>query len=131
VAGEPVVVNVSGTLSECLDDPPAVDGVAAHAPVNTDGSTFSVGQPVTVHGVGSDQVFITKRFMVAGSITAPSLGIIGNNLGLTASGGIWYLNTGANNKIIKVVGVQDVNGNDIADPKISTGAGVWVLFNFI
>ena len=132
VAGEPVVVAAAGTLGECGDDPSAVDGIAAHAPVNSDGSTFSVGQPVTVHGTGSDQVFITKRFATDGAGTAatPALTSIGDLAGLTGPG-TWYLDTGAANKICKVIGVQDAAGNNLGDPNVLPGTGVWVLFNFI
>lgn len=132
VVGEPAVVIAAGTLSECADDPSAVDGVAAHGVVNGKGVTSPVGTQVTVYGTGKDQVFITKNFATDGAGTAatPALTNVGDLAGLTGPG-TWYLDIGAANKICQIEGVQDAAGNNLGDPNVLPGTGVWVLFRFI
>jgi hypothetical protein len=133
VAGEPVVAIAAGTLSECSSDPSAVDGIAAHGVVNGKGTTLAVGAQVTVYATSPGQTFITRRFATDGSGTAatPALTTVGDTGGLILSGGVWYLDTGAANVLCRVEGVQDVMGNNLGDPNVLAGTGVWVLFRFI
>jgi hypothetical protein len=129
--GEPVVLAAAGTIGECLTDPASVDGIAAHRSTDVDGTDLGVGTQITVYGTSPNQVFITRRFMVASVVTAPALTNIGDLVGLTLSGGIWYLDTGTDNLICMVDGVQDIAGNNLGDPNVLPGTGVWVLFHFI
>ena len=133
LAGEPVQVVAAGTLSECATDPPTVDGIAAHGTTDVDGNSLGTTHPITVYGTSPNQVFISRRFATDGAGTAatPALTNIGDFAGLSLSGGIWYVDTGAANAIIKIIGVQDIAGNDLGDPKVLPGTGVWVLFHFV
>ena len=131
--GEPVVVVAAGTLSECADDPPSVDGIAAHRSTDVDGTDLGVGTPITVYGIAPGQTFKTKNFATdgAGTTTAPALTNVGDLAGFDLSGGNWFLDTGQNNLITQIVGVRDAAGNDLGNPNVLPGAGVWVLFQFI
>jgi len=132
LVGEPIVIAAAGTIDECGDDPASVDGIAAHSPTNIDGSAMAVGYSVTVYGTSPSQTFITKNFATDGAGTAatPALTNIGDLAGLTGPG-TWYVDTGAANKIIQITGVQDAAGNNLGDPNVLPGTGVWVLFRFI
>ncbi len=132
-AGEPVVVAAAGTLGECADDPASVDGIAAHRSVDHDGVDLGVGTPITVYGTSPSQVFISRRFATDGDGTAasPALTNVGDLAGFDLNAGVWTVDIGQNNLIVKIVGVQDANGRDLGNPNILPGTGVWVLFSFI
>jgi len=132
-AGEPVVLQAAGTLIECSDDPPAVTGIAAHRSTDVDGVDRGVGTQVTVYAGSSGQVFRTKNFATDGSGTAASPGLtnVGDLAGLDLSSGVWTLDTGQDNLICEIVGVRDAAGNNLGDPNVLPGTGVWVLFTFI
>ena len=127
-----MVVVAAGTLSECADDPAVVTGIAAHRSQDVDGVDLGVGSPVTVYRSSPGQVFITRRFATDGAGTAatPALTNVGDLAGLDLSGGIWTLDTGQNNLVCRIEGVQDITGNNLADPNVLPGAGLWVLFTF-
>lgn len=133
LAGEPVVVGAAGTITECVTDPSVVTGIAAHKSTDVDGNDLGVGTQVTVYGTSPSQVFITKNFATDGSGTAatPALTSIGDQAGLSLASGTWYLDTGTANLLCEVVGVQDAAGNNLSDPNVLPGTGVWVLFRFI
>ncbi len=132
-AGEPVVVGAAGTLGECTDDPASLAGIAAHRSQDVDGVDLGVGTTVSVYGASPGQIFITRRFATdgAGTAVAPTLTNIGELAGLDLSGGIWTLDTGQGNLICSIVGVQDISGNNLSDPNVLPGAGLWVLFTFV
>ncbi len=133
VMGEPVVVVAAGTLSECADDPPAVDGIAAHKSTDVKGNSLGTTFPITVYGTRPDQIFKTQNFATDGSGTAatPTLANVGDLAGLDFSGGTWSLDTGQDNLLCKIDGVRDAAGNNLGDPRVLPGTGVWVLFHFI
>lgn len=130
--GEPVVVIAAGTLSECADDPAVVSGIAAHRSTDAGGTDLGVGTQVSVYRSSPGQVFITRRFATdgAGTATAPALTNVGDLAGLDFSGGIWTLDTGQDNLICRIEGVQDIAGNNLGDPNVLPGTGLWVLFTF-
>jgi hypothetical protein len=127
-AGEPVVVRAEGDLNEASTDPSIITGIAAHGAIDGRGNRLPGGSPVTVYGTSPGQVFITKKFKVAGTETAPVQTNIGDLVGMKVTGGVWFLDTGAGNLNFRVTGVQDISGRDIADPNTLAGTGVWVLF---
>ena len=134
VAGEPVVLVAAGTLSECGDDPSAVTGIAAHRTTDHDGVDRGVGAPVTVYQASPGQVFKTQNFATDGAGTAatPALTNVGDLAGLDfTSGTDWFLDIGQDNLICEIVGVRDAAGNNLSDPNVLPGTGVWVLFTFI
>ena len=133
VAGEPVVVTAAGTLSACADDPSAVDGIAAHKSSDRRGTDLGVGHPVTVYGTSKSQIFITKNFATDGSGTAatPAITNVGDLAGYELTSGTWSVDIGQNNLILQIVGVQDAAGNDLGNPNILPGTGVWVLYRHI
>jgi hypothetical protein len=132
-AGEPVVVGAAGTITECLTDPPVISGIAAHRSTDGNGTDLGVGTQVTVYGTSPNQTFITNNLTSDGAGTAavPALTNIGDLVGLALSGGVWSLDTSVDNLTCQIDGVQDVAGNNLGDPNVLPGAGVWVLFHFI
>jgi hypothetical protein len=56
---------------------------------------------------------------------------IGDLFGLELSSGSWSVDSNKNNKIVEIVGVQDAAGNNLGDPNVLAGTGVWALFRFI
>ncbi len=130
LAGEPVVVAAAGTLGECADDPSVIAGMAAHGSLDVDNADLGVGSPVTVYGFTPGQVFITRRFATDGAGTAatPALTNVGDLAGFDLSSGVWTLDTGQGNLLARIVGVQDISGNNLGDPNVLPGTGVWVLF---
>jgi hypothetical protein len=134
VAGEPVVVIAAGTLSECADDPSAVTGIAAHKSTDVKGASLGTTHPITVYRGSPGQIFKTRNFATDGGGTAatPTLAHIGDYAGLDfTSGTDWFLDTGQNNLICEIVGVRDAAGNNLGDPRVLPGTGVWVLFTFV
>jgi hypothetical protein len=134
VAGEPVVLNANGTLEECGDDPPVVTGIAAHKSTDVKGNSLGTTFPITVYMASPGQVFITRNFASAGAGAAvtPTIDLIGDLAGLDFSGDPdWFLDTGQDNLVCRIVGVQDAMGNNLGDPRVLPGTGVWVLFTFI
>jgi hypothetical protein len=133
-AGEPVVVIAAGTLSECADDPPAVTGIAAFKATDMRGTSAPAGAPITVYMATPGQVFITRNFATAGAGAAvtPTLANIGDLAGFDFTNGTdWVLDTGQDNLLCRVTGVQDAAGNNLGDPRVLPGTGVWVLFTFL
>lgn len=131
--GEPVVVGAAGTLGECADDPASVTGIAAHRSTDVNGTDLGVGSQITVYTAGPNDTFKTRRFATDGSGTAatPTLTNVGEFAGLDFSGGVWTLDTLKNNLICEITGVRDSAGNNLSDPNILPGAGLWVLFKFL
>ena len=130
-AGEPVVLTSVGVISECGDDPPSVIGIAAHRSTDVKGTSFTVGHPVTVYRTTPGQIFITRNFATGGGGVAvtPQITDIGDLAGFDFSNGVdWFLDTGQDNENFIIVGVQDAMGNNLADPRVLPGTGVWVLF---
>jgi len=132
VGGEPVVVGAAGTITECGDDPAIVDGIAAHKSTDVDGNSLGTTHQIAVYGTSSGQVYITKNFATDGAGTAatPTLANIGDSAGFTGPG-TWYLDTGTTNLQTEIIGVQDAAGNNLGDPNVLPGTGVWVLFKFV
>ena len=135
VAGEPVVVVTgAGTLSECTDDPPAVTGIAAHKSTDVKGNSLGTTHPITVYRGTAGQVFITRNFATDGGGTAatPTLANVGDLAGFDfTSTTDWFLDTGQDNLLCRIEGVQDAQGNNLGDPRVLDGTGVWVLFTFL
>ena len=134
VAGEPVVVSSAGTLSECTDDPPAVTGIAAHKSTDVKGTSAPAGTRITVYKGSPGQVFITRNFATDGGGTAatPTLTRIGELAGFDFTNSTdWFLDTGQDNLLCRIEGVQDAAGNNLGDPRVLDGTGVWVLFTFL
>ena len=131
--GEPVVVIAAGTLSECADDPSSVTGIAAHRSTDVNGTDLGVGTPITVYTAGPNDTFKTNNFATDGAGTAavPTLTNVGELAGLDLSSGVWTLDTDQNNLICEIVGVRDAAGNDLSNPNVLPGAGLWVLFKFL
>jgi hypothetical protein len=132
-AGEPVVLLGTGTLSEAVDDPASVAGIAAHQSTTRTGASFPVGQYVTVYNI-KDTIFKTKNFATDGGGTAavPTVANIADAAGLDFTDGTnWFLDTGQNNLICEVTGVLDISGFSLSDPNVLPGAGVTVLFRFV
>jgi hypothetical protein len=125
MAGEPVVLIAAGTLSECSDDPSAITGIAAHRSTDVDGVTVDISCP--------GQVFKTNNFSTtSGTAATPALTNIGDLAGLDFSNGTdWFLDTSQDNLLCRIVGVRDAMGNDLGDPRVLPGTGVWVLFTFL
>ena len=134
-AGEPVVVQAAGTLIEAATDPSTIDGIAAHRSTDVDGTDLGVGQRVTVYEVGPRQTFRTNSITSDGAgatALVPTLANIGDFAGLALTGGgVWSLDTGANNLLCKIVGVLDRDGRDLSDPNLLPGTGVTALFTFV
>ncbi len=132
-AGEPVTLIAAGTLSECLDDPADVAGIATHNTTDVLGVDKGVGYPVTVEKGGPDQTFKTNNFATDGAGTAavPTIANIGDLAGFDLSGGVWTLDTGQDNLICEVVGVLDKDGRPMGHTSIAVGAGAIVLFRLI
>ena len=131
--GEPVVISAAGTAGECTDDPSVIDGIAAHRSTDVNGTDLGVGTQITIYAPGSGQVFISRRFARdgAGTAVAPALTDVGDLAGFDLSGGIWSVDSGQDNLLVQITGVQDAAGNNLSDPNVLPGAGVWVLFEFI
>ena len=133
-AGEPVVLTAAGTLSECADDPSALDGIAAHRSTDVDGTDQGVGFQVTTYAPLRNQIFRCNNFATdgAGTAVAPTLTDIGTLGGLTFLNSLdWVVDMGTANMILCIVGVQDSNGRDLSDPNLLVGAGVTALFTFV
>jgi hypothetical protein len=134
VTGEPVVLTAAGTLSECEDDPSAVTGIAAHRTTDVDGNSLGTTHPISVYMASPGQVFKTRNFATDGAGTAatPALTNVGDLAGLDFTNTTdWFLDTLQDNLICRIVGVKDAAGNNLGDPRVLPGTGVWVLFTFL
>jgi len=111
--GEPLVFDGAGALTECGDDPAAVDGVAAMRALDVDQAAIAAGSVITYYGVPDDQVFACDNFATAGAgaaVVPTAANAIGQLAGLSRPGDIWSVDTGAANGIVRIVNVLDVNG---------------------
>ncbi len=132
--GEPVVVTTAGTVSECANDPANVAGFAATRPTDVDGTARTVGYPITIYGVATNQVFRTKNLTSGGAgatDVTPTLAHVGDLAGFARNGGVWSLDIGAANSLCEITGVLDSRGNNLSNPNLVNGTGSIVLFSFI
>lgn len=131
--GEPLRVTGGGALTTNSNNPAAIIGIAAHQATDVNGTAFPAGTMCTVIGIPDTQIFATDNFATDGSGTAavPTQANIMDLAGFNLSGGVWTLDTGMANLLVRIEDVLDARRNSIADHNILTTAGQTVLFKFI
>lgn len=130
--GEPVVFNGSGYVGDASTDPAAVAGIAMTNAQWPDGTSHVQGYGVRVRPLLKN-IWYCDNFATDGAATSATPTVanaIGQLAGFTATGGSWYIDTGAANLLLLIETVLDANGIPITNPG-GAGTGTRVLFRGI
>lgn len=132
--GEPVTLAAAGGVGEAADNPESIIGIAAVRSTDADGTAQTTGTPITVYRTTDTQQFWSQNFATDGAGTAATptqANAIGESAGLDLSGGVWTVDTGKGNLLVRIDDVIDIHGFSIADPRTPFGTANAVVFTFI